>query len=95
MAYNKFNKMMKELYTINMLHPKFNLIEHLNDVFEGEVSSIDKVYQALKEYREKLELDSNVYANDEEIATLFEDGLHIHSSIALEQLYKEYGNQEE
>tara|TARA_R110000772_G_scaffold196582_1_gene307365 strand:- start:38 stop:319 length:282 start_codon:yes stop_codon:yes gene_type:complete len=81
-----YKKVCDEIIMIMSLFPDWKFLEFIKDE-ELDISKGFVLYNALKEYREKLELDNHVVCEDEELKKIMAEGLKIHNLIIKEQMY--------
>ena len=88
---NYYKKCCEEIIKIVELFPQWNIIRFIKEE-ELDITEAPLLYNALKEYRERLELENHVICDDDETKKIMAEGLRIHSLIIKEQLY---GNEED
>lgn len=80
-----------EVMNIGTLFPGWSVVQFIEE--EGlDIMDAPLLLHTLKGYREKLELNKEVFCPDAELEQIIEEGKHIHSVIIKEQMY---GNEEQ
>lgn len=76
----------QEIISICSLFPGWSIARFLSDE-NIDVTNASLLYEALKEYRQQLEIDNHVITDDDETEEIVREGMRIHSLLIKQQMY--------
>lgn len=83
-----YSECVSEIIKIGKLSPEWCISNFLLEE-DIDVTNAPLLYGALKEYRERLEIDNKMIMDDEETAEIIREGMRIHSLLIKQQMYGE------